>query len=382
MGSNGHSDTHRRDVDKRVEDILEHVQEAGYAELEEIIEHLSEDEDNESLIAELVDEVDAESLENGDSVATDADNDSRLSYIASDDAITLYFREVGTVPLLTREQEATLAQQIERGNAAKERLQAGGELSQVERAVLEDMVEAGARARDKLIVANTRLVISLAKKYLGQGVPLLDLVQEGNIGLMHAVEKFDWRLGHKFSTYATWWIRQSLTRAIADQGRTIRLPVHRHEQVRKLRNAMRMLTKELGREPTSEELAEELGESPGTVERLIQHAQHPMSLEKPISNQGDNQLGEFLESGELQPADIVEEKTLASDVRALLSALPSREARIIELRYGLRDGREYTLKEVGERFGLTRERIRQIEQDALHRLRSPNRTKKLRAHLT
>lgn len=380
MEHNGHHDT-----DEAIAAFIEEARRVGHTHLDDILEYLPEPEKDMSLLEELLRQLDEAGVVvygNGDAATPGMDKPRRLTYIAADDAITLYFRDVGASPLLTREQEVELARQIERGEVAKWRLNSGEELSAAERADLERAVKAGETAHHKLVTANARLVISLAKNYLGQGVPLLDLIQEGNIGLMRAAEKFDWRRGHKFSTYATWWIRQALTRAVADQGRTIRLPVHRQEQVRKLHRAMRELTKELGRAPTSEELAAELGKSPAEVERLMQHAQPPMSLEKPVAEYGDTQLEEFLESGDPMPVDIVEEGALADDIRTLLGALPSREARIIELRYGLRDGHEYTLKEVGERFGVTRERIRQIENDALHRLRSPRRLRKLRAYLT
>lgn len=379
MDNNGHDNT-----DNVIESFIEEAQRVGHTCLDDILEHFLVPERDMSLLESLLHRLDEAGVVvhgDGDGAARGIDEPRRLTYIGADDAITLYFRDVGTIPLLTRELEVELARQIERGEAAKQRL--GSEApSAAERTALAQAVEAGRTARHKLVTANARLVISLAKNYLGQGVPLLDLIQEGNIGLMRAAEKFDWRRGHKFSTYATWWIRQALTRAVADQGRTIRLPVHRQAQVRKLHRAVRELTKELGRHPTSEELAAELGGSPAEVERLIQHAQPLMSLEKPVVQHGESQLEEFLESGDPLPVDIVEEETLADDVQALLGALPPREARIIELRYGLRDGREYTLKEVGERFGVTRERIRQIENDALHRLRSPRRIRKLRAYLT
>lgn len=378
MDNNGH-----RSTENWTEAFIEQARQTGHVHLDDIMEHLPEPETDVTALEDLLhrlDETGIEVYENGEGGMADADEPGRLVSVGADDTIALYFREVGTTPLLTREQEVELARQIERGEAAREQLECEA-LPPAERAALEQAVRAGESARHKLVTANARLVISLAKNYLGQGVPLLDLVQEGNIGLMRAAEKFDWRLGHKFSTYATWWIRQSLTRAVADQGRTIRLPVHRQEQVRKLRRATRELTKQLGREPTSEELAEELGESPAEVEYLMQQAHHPMSLEKPVAEYGETQLGEFLESSDPLPADIVEEDALTRDIRDLLGALPAREARIIELRYGLRDGHEYSLKEVGERFGLTRERIRQIENDALHRLRNPRRIRKLRAYL-
>lgn len=379
MGGNGHNNT-----GEWIEAFIEEAQEAGYASLDDVLKRIPEREPGVALfelLLQRLEEAGIEVCDPDDAAGTESGGTSRLTYIASDDAITLYFREVGTTPLLSREQEVELAQRIEQGEAARQRLE-NEELPADVRAALERTVQAGQSAHHRLVTANARLVISLAKSYLGQGVPLLDLIQEGNIGLMRAAEKFDWRRGHKFSTYATWWIRQALTRAVADQGRTIRLPVHRQEQVRKLRKARRELTKELGRDPTSGELAEALGSSVDEVEHLIQHAQRPMSLEKPVMGYGDSQLGDFLESGDPLPVDVVEEDALAQDIRILLGALPSREARIIELRYGLRDGHEYTLKEVGERFGLTRERIRQIENDALHRLRSPHRIRRLRPYLT
>jgi RNA polymerase primary sigma factor len=379
MGSNGYHNT-----DTRLDAFIGEARQAGHTSLDDILEHIPDLDKDVALFHLLLQRLEEAGVEvggNDKAMATGPDEAGRLTYIADDDAITLYFREVGNAPLLTREQEAELARQIERGEAARKRLEAE-ELPAAVRAALERTVMAGESARHRLVTANARLVISLAKNYLGQGVPLLDLIQEGNIGLMRAAEKFDWRRGHKFSTYATWWIRQALTRAVADQGRTIRLPVHRQEQVRKLRKAMRELTKQLGRDPTPEELAKVLGDSPEEVERLMQHAQRPMSLEKPVMEYGDSQFGEFLESDDPLPVDVVEEDALARDIQTLLGALPPREARIIELRYGLRDGHEYTLKEVGERFGLTRERIRQIENDALHRLRNPRRIRRLRPYLT
>ena len=379
MGSQDHHDT-----DRRIEAFIEDARQAGYTSLEDILERFPEQEKQIAPFERLLQRLEEAGIDvygQAEATMTESDEPSRLTYVADDNAITLYFREVGTTPLLTREQEGELARQIERGEAARRRLESE-ELPTAVRAALERTVVAAESARHRLVTANARLVISLAKSYLGQGVPLLDLIQEGNIGLMRAAEKFDWRRGHKFSTYATWWIRQALTRAVADQGRTIRLPIHRQEQVRKLRKAMRELTKQLGRDPTPEDLAKTLGYSPEEVERLMQHAQRPMSLEKPVMEYGNSQFGEFLESDDPLPVDVIEEDALVHDIQAMLGALPSREARIIELRYGLRDGHEYTLKEVGDRFGLTRERIRQIENDALHRLRSPRRVRKLRPYLT
>jgi RNA polymerase primary sigma factor len=222
----------------------------------------------------------------------------------------------------------------------------------------------------------------MAKKYVGQGVPFLDLIQEGNLGLMKAVEKFDHTRGHKFSTYATWWIRQAITRSIADQGRTIRVPVHMNDRIRRLYRVSRRLEQELGHEPTVEELSEEMDLSPEQVERIIEISQRPLSLEKPVGEEKDSELGEFIEAEDFpDPAETATREVLREDIEDLLTSLTPREARVLELRYGLIDGHSYTLKEVGEKFGLTRERIRQIENEALQRLRHPQRSRKVRDYL-
>jgi RNA polymerase primary sigma factor len=371
---------YQEDLDEQIAAFVEEARKVGYISLDDIPEFFPEPGEGVLSLEHLLQQLDEAGIEvysPEEEPETESDEFGRMTPA---DATTLYFHEVGPIPLLTREEEAVLAKDIESGKAARLRLDRE-ELSTAERAALEQAVEAGETARCRLITANARLVISLAKSRIGQGVPLLDLIQEGNMGLMRAVEKFDWRRGHKFSTYATWWIRQALTRAVADQGRTIRLPLYRYEQARKLRNATRELVNELGRDPTAEELAEELDAPLDEVERLMQDVQSPTSLDMPVGEYGESQFGELLESSDPLPVDMVEEETLSDDIWALLDALPYREARIIEMRYGLRDGREYTLKEVGDRFGLTRERIRQIENDAMHRLRNPRRTQKLRAYL-
>ena len=306
-----------------------------------------------------------------------------LDVIESDDTISLYLKEVSQIPLLTAEEEVELAKAIKRGERARRRLEKEGDrLPPDKRAKLEADVTAGEEARKKLIRSNLRLVISLAKRYIGQGVPFLDLIQEGTMGLMKAVEKFDYRRGHKFSTYATWWIRQSITRAIADQGRTIRVPVHMNDRIRRLYRVSRRLEQELGREPSIEELAMEMNLSPDKVERIIEISQRPLSLEKPVGEEQDSELGEFIEAQDIPgPVDEATRELLREDIEELLTSLTPREARVLELRYGLADGHSYTLKEVGEKFGLTRERIRQIENEALQRLRHPQRSRKLRDYL-
>ncbi len=304
-----------------------------------------------------------------------------LANIDTDDTIGLYLKEVSRVPLLTAEEEVELAQRIERGRMAREEL-ASGNVSSRRRQELRRLIEDGWAAREHLITANSRLVISVAKKYMGRGVPFLDLIQEGNIGLIRATKKFDYRRGHKFSTYATWWIRQAVTRAIADQGRTIRVPVHMGDQINKLLRVQHQLTQRLGREPSVDELADALEVPPKKVENMIQVARRPLSLETPTDDEEDSVLGDFIEDDEAPPPD--ESATynlLREHLEDVLDSLPPREVRILQLRYGLLDGQAYTLEEVGRKMGVTRERVRQIEAQALSRLRHPSIRRKLRDYL-
>ncbi len=301
--------------------------------------------------------------------------------LESDDILSLYLKEVGRIPLLTPEEEVALAQRIERGRQAERRL-AQGNLSPEERRRLEEIAADGRAAQDHLILANTRLVISVAKKYMGRGLPLADLIQEGNIGLIRAVKKFDWRRGHKFSTYATWWIRQAVTRAIADQSRTIRVPVHMGDQINRLLRLQQQLTQELGRDPTAEELAEAMGVPPFRVEQLLQMARQPVSLETPTDDEEESVLGDFIEDrGMASPSEVVSQQMLREILQEALATLSPREIRILKLRYGLVDGRTYTLEEVGRKLGVTRERVRQIEAQALARLRHPVYARRLREFL-
>jgi len=299
--------------------------------------------------------------------------------VESDDTISLYLRDISRIPLLTAEEEVDLSQRIERGSlAAVELAAANGKLTPSNRKSLEREVDDGNAARQHLVRSNSRLVIAMAKKYTNQGVPFLDLIQEGNLGLMKAADKFDWRRGHKFSTYATWWVRQAITRALADQGRTIRLPVHMSDRVRRLYQTSRRLEQALGREPTLEELATEMHLSAQQVQRAIEITQRPASLDQPVGEDGDSELGEFVQDERIgDPYESIRAVALHDDVGDLLSSLSQREARVLELRYGLNDGHAYTLKEVGAKFGLTRERIRQIENEALDHLRDPSRSRRV-----
>ena len=304
-----------------------------------------------------------------------------LSNIDTDDTIGLYLKEVSRVPLLTADEEVELAQRIEKGRISREEL-ARVNVTYERRLELRKNIEDSWAARDHLITANSRLVISVAKKYMGRGVPFLDLIQEGNIGLIRATKKFDYRRGHKFSTYATWWIRQAVTRAIADQGRTIRVPVHMGDQINKLLRYQHQLTQKLGRDPSVEELAAELDVPIKKVENMIQVARRPLSLETPTDDEEDSVLGDFIEDDEAPaPADSATYNLLKEHLQVILNDLPPREVRILQLRYGLLDGQAYTLEEVGNKMGVTRERVRQIEAQALSRLRHPSVQKILRDYL-
>ena len=304
-----------------------------------------------------------------------------LSQIEIDDSISLYLKEIGRVPLLTAEEEVDLAKRMERGRDTRRKLNDGPE-DWEEREQLLWCVRDGQADQDPLIKANSRLVVSVAKKYVGRGVPFLDLIQEGNIGLIRAVKKFDYRRGYKFSTYATWWIRQAVTRAIADQGRTIRVPVHMYEQINRLTRTSRQLVQELGRDPTTEEIADELKVSPRKVEHIMRVSQRPLSLEMPVGEEEDSYLGDFIEDEDADaPGDAAGQQLLREVIDEIFQSLTPREVRILQLRFGLVDGYCYTLEEVGKKFGVTRERIRQIEAQALSRLRHPSRSRKLRDYL-
>lgn len=298
------------------------------------------------------------------------------------DAVQHYLQEIGRVSLLTAAEEIELAERIERGNEAEARLASATDLTPRERCELLKAVQQGEDARRHLIQANLRLVVSIAKKYVGRGLSLLDLIQEGNIGLMRAVEKFDHHKGNRFSTYATWWIRQAVTRAIAEQGRTIRLPVHMSESVGQVKRIADRLAQSLERQPTAEEIAMALGQPIERIQRVLEASRRPVSLETPVGDEGEHTLGDFITDEELPtPGEVAAQKLLRRDLCAALDQLNERERRIIDLRYGLIDGRRRTLEEVGRVLGMTRERARQIEAEALRRLRSPEVGQHLRDYL-
>lgn len=382
-----------------VGELLERAEVQGYLTTDEILELLPETEDSleqleEILIllhdagveiyddkADLLDNLDDDTSLDMEFPDYVEDDEYDLSGIASDDTVGLYLREMARVPLLKNDEEIRLAMALEAGRNAKKKL-SEGDTDPVMRKELERQVEEGLAAREHLIKANTRLVVSIAKKYIGRGVPFLDLIQEGNLGLMKAVEKFDYSRGYRFSTYATWWIRQTITRAIADQGRTIRVPVHMSDRIRRLYNAAQNLEQEYGRRPTPEELAEELDVEPRKVQWMLQVSWRPLSLEQPVGEEEDSELGNFIED-ETSPTPVQStyQYMLEEKIEEMLATLHPREACILRLRFGLGNGRSYTLEEVGKKFGLTRERIRQIEGRALRRLRHPCRSRQLRDYL-
>ncbi len=379
-----------------IDELVEKGEDQGYLTLADILEVLPEAEEELGQLDDIfilmqeagieVYEDDDEAGEQGRSSSeedsSDVDPVADLSRISTSDTVGLYLKEMSQVPLLATEEEVRLAKAIEAGRKARETLNSNG-AGEENRRQLERQIDRGIAAREHLIKANTRLVVSIAKKYMGRGVPFLDLIQEGNLGLMKAVKKFDYTRGYRFSTYATWWIRQTITRSIADQGRTIRVPVHMSDRIRRLYKTARKLEQEYGRQPTPEEIAEEMDLEPGKVRWMLRVSWRPMSLERPIGDDGDSdELGSFIEDRTTpMPTENASQRLLAEKIQEMLTTLSPREARILRLRFGLVDGCSHTLEEVGQRFGLTRERIRQIEGKALRRLRHPRRSRELQDYL-
>ena len=307
--------------------------------------------------------------------------------ISIDDPVRMYLKEIGKVPLLSADEEINIAMRMEKGDEAKQMLESGVNadgkpLTDEEKKQCQSAIDDGTQAKRLLAEANLRLVVSIAKRYVGRGMLFLDLIQEGNLGLIKAVEKFDYRKGYKFSTYATWWIRQAITRAIADQARTIRIPVHMVETINKLIRVSRQLLQEYGREPTPEEIAKAMGISEAKVREIIKIAQEPVSLETPIGEEEDSHLGDFIPDDDAPaPAEAASHALMREQLWDVLNTLTPREEKVLRLRFGLDDGNQRTLEEVGREFKVTRERIRQIEAKALRKLRHPSRSKKLKDYL-
>jgi len=380
--------------------LLAKAAEQGYVTPDDILDFFPQAEDNMSQLEDVFLYICEQGIEVYDGDGADKDEPSEEDQdlievelspeivqmeaseeVSADDTTSLYLKEMARVPLLTPAEELKLAQRLEAGRRASTKL-SQGRYDPGEEENLRELVRLGDLAREHLIRANTRLVVSVAKKYVGQGVPFLDLIQEGNLGLMRAVDKFDYKRGYKLSTYATWWIRQAITRALADQGRTIRLPVHMGDRLRKIYRTARELEQEWGRPPTPEEIADAMDLDPRKVRWMLRVSPHPLSLEKPVGEEEDEELGSFVEDeGTLEPAEATHQHLLHEGIEEVLSTLTPREARILRLRYGLQNGRSYTLEEVGRKFGLTRERIRQIESKALRRLRHPSRSRQLKDYM-
>jgi RNA polymerase primary sigma factor len=349
-------------------------------QMDNILQHL-QDENVE--VVEMVDELDAEEFARE---ARSARDEELALKAPTNDPVRMYLKEIGKVPLLTAEQEVILAKAIEEGEAATAELDksvaSAKKLPTIRMRELQRVERQGQLAKKKLIEANLRLVVSIAKRYVGRGMLFLDLIQEGNLGLIRAVEKFDYTKGYKFSTYATWWIRQAITRAIADQARTIRIPVHMVETINKLIRIQRQLLQDLGREPTPEEIGREMEFSPEKVREILKVSQEPVSLETPIGEEEDSHLGDFIEDSDaVVPVDAASFILLQEQLDSVLHTLSEREKKVIQLRFGLTDGHPRTLEEVGREFGVTRERIRQIESKTLSKLRHPSRSQKLRDYL-
>ncbi len=312
------------------------------------------------------------------------DPNTLVDSFAIDDPVRMYLKEIGKVPLLSPEEEIDLAQKMSDGNLAQEQLEDMGEegFSPEDLARMKVLIKEGEKAKQKLAEANLRLVVSIAKRYVGRGMLFLDLIQEGNLGLIKAVEKFDFTKGFKFSTYATWWIRQAITRAIADQARTIRIPVHMVETINKVIRVSRQLLQELGHDPSPEEIADEMSMPVDKVREILKIAQEPVSLETPIGEEEDSHLGDFIpDNGASEPSEAASFTLLKEQLVDVLSTLTPREEKVLKLRFGIEDGRTRTLEEVGKEFNVTRERIRQIEAKALRKLRHPSRSKKLKDFL-
>ena len=376
----------------------------GYVTYDQILEALPEVEDNLPLLETVLEAIQAAGIIIYESEEEAAATGSKsgaynggayfqmphaaplfdLSNVPIDDSVGLYFREMGQQGLLSAEEEVQLAKEIEAGRSAETVLdEEEEELDYDQTFDYSRVKEVGDAARAHLIRANTRLVVSIAKKYRGRGLQFLDLIQEGNVGLMKAVEKYDYRRGNRFSTYATWWIRQAVTRALANHGRTIRIPAHLGGRISKLYQVAQELEQELGRQPTAEEIAANMDLPAERVRWMLRTSRQPVHLERPVGDESDAELGDFIEDVELpQPAETVAQNMLTEEIGEILDQLTPREARILRLRYGLQDGESRTLKEVGEMFGLSRERIRQLEKEALRKLRHPNFAGHLRQYLS
>ena len=369
-------------VEAVVDSLSKRGTQRGFLTMHEVQVDLVEAEAEPDVLEKVLDNLKKRKIRIEEGVADPADDLLDDETLSVSDPVKMWLQEIGRYKLLTAQQEVELAMQLEAGKKAEEKLAAAEGLAIEDRVLLERAVRKGHAAHSRLVEANLRLVVSIARNYVGRGMPLLDLIQEGNLGLMRAVDRFDYRKGFKFSTYASWWIRQGITRAIADQARTIRVPIHVVDMINKLIRSKRDLSQDLGREPTIEEIAKELEIEPDRVEELNKIAQNPVSLETPVGEEDDSTLGDFVEDGSAEvPVEAATFRLLQDYISHALEGLNDRERDVLIMRFGLEDGRVRTLEEVGERFGVTRERIRQLETKALAKLRHPNNSRRLEGFL-
>jgi len=393
------SDTYEQPRSDAIQELVTRADARGYVTYEDLVEVIAEDLDEntvEVLLEELQgmgievrqqEEEDAlmplRGAELEDEVFDDEDAIADINAVSADDPVGLYFRQMAQEPLLTADEEVELAKRIERGRKARKMLENSTNLSSNERGGLVQQIEMAQEAREHLGRANTRLVVSIAKRYMGQGLPFPDLIQEGNVGLMRAVDKYDYTRGNRFSTYATWWIRQAITRALAQKTRTIRIPLHMTERIRQMYRTAQLLEQELGRRPTPEEIAEEMDLPADTVRGMMDASQHAIALERPVGDDGDSEFGDFIEDQDTpEPGEAAAHHLLQETIEEVLSELTPRQAHILRLRFGLGGGEQHTLEEIANKFGLSRERIRQLEKEALRRLRHPRLAHNLRDYLS
>jgi RNA polymerase primary sigma factor len=393
------SDTSGGNEIRVIQELMNRADQRGYVTFEDVLELLDEDSDDVNAIEAVLDELDELGIELrqqeveprddfdlGDEFQPEEEPQDPgvgdINAVSADDPVGLYFRQMAQEPLLTAQEEIELAKRIELGREAAERLRTMT-LSLEECEWLRKLVEDGQSAREHLGRANTRLVVSIAKRYMGQGLPFPDLIQEGNVGLMRAVDKYDYKRGNRFSTYATWWIRQAITRALAQKTRTIRIPLHMTERIRQMYRTAQVLEQTLGHRPTPEEIAKEMELPPESVRGMMDASQHAIALERPVGDDGDSEFGDFIEDQDSpSPVEAATQHLLQETIEEVLSELTPRQSHILRLRFGLGGGEPHTLEEIANKFGLSRERIRQLEKEALRRLRHPRLAHNLRDYLS
>mgnify|MGYP001388101870 CR=1 FL=1 len=395
------SDTPGGNVIPVIQELMNRADQRGYVTFEDVLELLDEDSDDVNAIEAVLDELDELGIELRQKKSVDDDDDllshdneleaeeeaqdpgvGDINAVSADDPVGLYFRQMAQEPLLTAEEEIELAKRIEAGREAMAKLQeVDPDSEEAER--LKEIIADGQLAREHLGRANTRLVVSIAKRYMGQGLPFPDLIQEGNVGLMRAVDKYDYKRGNRFSTYATWWIRQAITRALAQKTRTIRIPLHMTERIRQMYRTAQVLEQTLGHRPTPEEIAKEMELPPESIRGMMDASQHAIALERPVGDDGDSEFGDFIEDQDSpSPVEAATQHLLQETIEEVLSELTPRQSHILRLRFGLGGGEPHTLEEIANKFGLSRERIRQLEKEALRRLRHPRLAHNLRDYLS